>query len=53
MKHLSKASIAIIAIVILEALALIKGINGAGLASSLAVIGALGGYKVGQSKKPG
>jgi len=51
MKAWNKTLIAIIAILILEALALIKGIDGAGLASAIAVIAALGGYQVGRKLK--
>ena len=42
--------IAIIAIVVLEGIALAKGINGAGLAGALALIAGLGGYAIGKVK---
>lgn len=38
--------VAIIAITILEGIALIMGINGAGLAVAVAIIAGLGGYKI-------
>lgn len=50
MKALNKGLIAIIAILILEGVALIKGINGAGLAASLAFIAGLGGYQIGKRR---
>ena len=43
--------IAIIAVVILEAIALAKGFDGAGLASALAVIGGLAGYSIGKKRE--
>lgn len=44
MKFLSGTIVAIIAIAILEAIALFRGIDGAGLAGAVAIIAGLGGY---------
>lgn len=42
--------IAIIAIAVLEGVALWKGIDGASLASAFAIIGGLGGYEISQAR---
>jgi len=42
--------IAIIAIAVLEGIALWKGINGATLSTSFAILGGLGGYEVSQAR---
>jgi len=51
-KYPTKATTAIIAIVILEALAIWKGIDGALFGIAIAAITGLGGYVVGIAKKP-
>lgn len=48
----SKTIIAIIAIVILEALAILQHIDGAALSVAIATIAGLGGYQAGKTKKP-
>ncbi len=47
-----KSLSAIIAILILEALAIIKGIDGALLGFAVAAIAGLGGYEIGYKRKP-
>ncbi len=42
--------IAIIAICVLEGVALAKGVNGAALSGALAMIAGLGGYEIGKKK---
>lgn len=42
--------IAIIAICVLEGVAIFKGINGAALAGALTLIAGLGGYELGKKK---
>jgi len=44
--------IAIICITALLALAVANGINGAMMAGGIAIIAALGGYKIGQKRPP-
>lgn len=46
----SKAIVAIIAIVFLETIALIKGVNGVALGSSFSIIGGIGGYYIAKRK---
>lgn len=48
----SKSTIAIIAITILAALAIFKGINGIVLVGAMSAITGLGGYALGRAKKP-
>lgn len=47
----SKTVVAIIGIVILTAIALIKGLNGALLLTAFAVIGGLAGYTLSEARK--
>lgn len=53
-KHplLTKTTLAIIGIIILEVVALINHINGALLGFAIAAIAGLGGYGIGTRKKP-
>lgn len=48
MKKYTVAIVAIIAITVLIALALLRGINGAVLATGMAIIAGLGGYTLGK-----
>lgn len=52
MKFPYKAIVAIAAITILEALAIIKGIDGAALGIAVAAIAGIGGYTIGAKTKP-
>jgi len=49
----NKTIIAILMIGILEAIALLKGVNGVAFASSMAVIAGLGGFAIGKIKPEG
>jgi len=51
MKPPSKTIIAIVAITILESIALLKGVNGALLSICIAAIAGLGGYEIGSKRK--
>lgn len=50
--HLPKATLSIVAITAILILALLRGINGALLATGLTIIAGLGGYITGKLKKP-
>ena len=47
---MNKAIIAILAITIIETLAIFRGIDGALLAAAIAAIAGLGGYQIGKRK---